>query len=216
MPQSMVRCRPVVRVLVVAVLVAGAAGNASARVRGPERTAVTEVIVHATGGPSCQRGRVVYSDPGTVERMRAFFARSGRLGIHYIIGRDGRVVSGVPEGEVAIHTMDNNATSIGIELINRGDGLDPFPTAQVEALTRLLTGIRGRYGLGIEAIRRHSDVDHTTFPCGGRLVRRKQDPGHAFPWERLLLSLLTLETEPHPTSATARVGAHGVAPLNAR
>lgn len=162
----------------------------AARERGPERNAISEIIVHATGGPSCRGGRVVFSDPGTIEQMRRFFARSATLGIHYIIERDGRIARGVPESQVAVHTMDNNEASIGIELINRGDGSEPFPASQVQALAALVVDIMRRQGLGLEALKRHSDVDHSTFTCAGRLVRRKQDPGPAFPWDSFLLSVL--------------------------
>jgi N-acetyl-anhydromuramyl-L-alanine amidase AmpD len=177
----------------------------AARERGPERSTISEIIIHATGGPSCRGGRVVFSDPGTIERMRLFFARSATLGIHYIIERDGRIARGVPENQVAVHTMDNNEASIGIELINRGDGSEPFPEPQVRALATLVVDIMRRRGLGLEALKRHSDIDHSTFTCAGRLVRRKQDPGPVFPWDSFLLSVL-IETAaaPSQTAASAR------------
>lgn len=163
---------------------------ADARGRGPGRARVTEVIVHATGGPSCAGTRVVFSDPGTVKRMKAFFEGSSGVSIHYIVGPDGEVAQSVPESEVAYHAIGHNEGSIGIEMINRGDGREQFPEAQVAAMVTLVAAIRRRHGLAIEQVKRHSDVDTSTIRCAGQMVRRKQDPGPAFPWDRFLVSLV--------------------------
>jgi N-acetylmuramoyl-L-alanine amidase len=188
--------------LLTTVVAAAMPETAAAKGRGRSRTTVTEIIVHATGGPSCTGGRIAYSDPGTVERMKKFFEGSGGVSIHYIVGPDGTIAASVPEGEVAIHTVGHNETSIGIEMINRGDGREPFPDAQVAAMVRLVDGIRRRHNIPIELIKRHSDVDTSTIPCAGQPVRRKQDPGPAFPWDRFLLGVLTLE--PPPVTLVAR------------
>ena len=160
-----------------------------ARARGAPRTKVTEIIVHATGGPSCGSGKVVFSDPGTVQRMKRFFEGFAGVSIHYIVGPDGELAASVPEGQVAVHTRGHNDSSIGIEMINRGDGLETFPEAQIQAMVSLVDGIRRRHGIPIDKVHRHSDVDTSTFSCGGRTVRRKQDPGPAFPWDRFLAEL---------------------------
>jgi N-acetylmuramoyl-L-alanine amidase len=165
-------------------------GGVEAKGRGPARARVTEIIVHATGGPSCAGGRVVYSDPGTVKRMKAFFEGSGGVSIHYIVGTDGEVAQSVPEGEVAYHAIGHNEGSVGIEMINRGDGREQFPEAQVAAMVGLVAGIMRRHGLGVAQVKRHSDVDPSTIQCAGQMVRRKQDPGPAFPWDRFLVSLV--------------------------
>ena len=171
-------------------LVAASFEPAWARSRGPKRTAIDQIIIHATGGPSCQSGRVVFSDPGTVERIRAFFARSGAVSIHYIVGRDGEVAKGVPEDEIAFHTNGFNDRSIGIELINRGDGTDSFSEVQLAALAKLVEDIRRRHAIRLDNVVGHEDVDRSTFQCGGRLVRRKQDPGRAFPWSQFRFDVL--------------------------
>jgi N-acetyl-anhydromuramyl-L-alanine amidase AmpD len=182
-----------------AVLLALAAASASesalAKARGPKRSAVAEVIVHATGGPSCQAGRVVFSPAGDLSRMKRFFEASGQVSIHYIVGRDGTVAASVPEDEVAVHTIGHNEHSIGIELINAGDGLDPFPREQVDALAQLVHAIRLRWRVPLAEVKGHAEVDHTTFQCAGQSVRRKQDPGPLFPWDRLRLDLLVAEAD---------------------
>lgn len=176
---------------VAALLLAGA--SADARGPAPKRTTVTEIIVHATGGPSCEGGRVRFSAAGTVRGMKRFFEAPGGVSIHYIIGRDGTVAKSVPEDEVARHTRDNNEHSIGIELINAGDGVEPFPNAQIEALARLIQVARVRWSIPLAEIKGHDHVDRSTFRCGAKTVQRKQDPGPLFPWDRLHMQLLLAE-----------------------
>ncbi len=64
-----------------------------------------------------------------------------RLGVHWMIDRDGTVRASVPEQQVADHVFTYSGRSIGIELVNDGDGQDPFPPAQIDALVALLRGI---------------------------------------------------------------------------
>jgi N-acetyl-anhydromuramyl-L-alanine amidase AmpD len=186
-------------------MVAALACAAEAGSRGPKRTTpVTEIIIHATGGPSCQLGRVVFSPAGDVDRIRRFFESSRVVSIHYIVGRDGETVASVPEDEIANHTRDNNDASIGIELINGGDGRDPYPEAQLAALTRLVASLRARWKVPLDGVKGHDDVDQSTITCGGRVVRRKQDPGPAFPWARFRQDLVVAAAAVHGPRAARR------------
>jgi N-acetyl-anhydromuramyl-L-alanine amidase AmpD len=182
--------------VVVAALAAGLVRPAEvdARARGARRDAVAEIIVHATGGPFCKGGQVVFSPPGTVESIKRFFEASGQVSIHYIVGRDGEVARSVPENEIAVHAVGRNERSIGIELINAGDGREPYPEAQIEALVKLIKGIQQRWRIPLAEIKGHEDVDRSTFPCGGQQARRKQDPGPLFPWDRFKLELLLADS----------------------
>ena len=108
-----------------------------------------------------------------------------RLGIHYMIDRDGTTRASVPENRVAHHVYRYSGRSVGIELINEGDGVDAFPEPQLAALVQLLRELRQRHGIARDGIRRHSDVDQTRMPCD-RSRRRKLDPGEAFPYESVL------------------------------
>jgi N-acetyl-anhydromuramyl-L-alanine amidase AmpD len=167
-----------------------AASDAEARTRGAKRTTVTEVIVHATGGPFCRNGQVVFSPAGTVAVMKRFFENSGVVSIHYIVGRDGEVAKSVPEDEVAVHTVGHNEHSIGIELINAGDGREAYTEPQIAALAKLIRGIQQRWRIPVTAVKGHEDVDTSTFACGGKPARRKQDPGPRFPWEQFRKELV--------------------------
>lgn len=154
-------------------------------VQGPQREqTVRQVVIHATGGPDCDPLRRFRG--GTLDGIVAHFLRhQGRISIHYIIGRDGEVVRMVPESMVAHHARGQNADSVGIELVNDGDGRDPFADAQIVALTSLLRDILDRYGLTESDIRTHAELDDSYLSCNGRRIKRKQDPGPAFPWTTL-------------------------------
>lgn len=166
---------------------------AEARGRGSKRAKVTEIIVHATGGPFCQSGKVVFSPSGTGESIKKFFEKSGAVSIHYIVDRDGSVLKSVPEDEVAIHAVAHNENAIGIELINHGDGRDAYPDVQVQALGKLIRGIQQRWNIPLSQVKGHEDVDRSTFDCAGKSARRKQDPGPLFPWQQVKTQLQVAE-----------------------
>ena len=71
------------------------------------------------------------------------------------------------------------------ELINGGDGLDPYPQPQLRALVALLQDIAARRGIGPSSVKRHSDLDRSMPPSGPH-QRRKVDPGTAFPFREVL------------------------------
>ncbi len=166
---------------------------------GPARPRpIDAIIIHSLGGPDCLDGIVFHRRiDGTAAEWAAFFARLPGVSIHYVIDRDGAVAAGLPESKVASHAIGWNQRSIGIELVNNGDGKDPFPDAQIAALVRLVRDIRMRHPLvRPETIRRHSDVDRSTFPARKHgpactAFRRKLDPGDAFPWTGFIESIKT-------------------------
>lgn len=142
---------------------------------------IDTLVIHATGGPGCRNGRLWHAPGGTLESNLRHFASHPGLGYHYLIGRDGTTAAGVPEAQVAAHAKGHNQTSIGIELVNDGDGKDPFPPAQIDALIELLKRLVTTYRLTPADIRSHSEIDRRTFECGGRHYKLKIDPGGEFP-----------------------------------
>src|SRR5262249_44593013 len=105
---------------------------------------------------------------------------------HYVIGRDGDRAPVIPELEIAWHTIEINEISIGIELVNRGDGIDPFSDAQIAKLIETILDLRRRYKIPLENIVAHSDIDQRTCVCAGVPYRRRVDPGPLFPMTRVL------------------------------
>lgn len=145
------------------------------------------VVIHSTGGPTCdaKTGEPIWVNAGTLDDNLQHIESHPRLGIHYMIDRDGTLRASVPEGQVAHHVFGLSGRSIAIELVNDGDGRDPFPEAQLAALVHLLRDIGQRHGIARGGIKRHSDLDRAPLPCD-RTQRRKVDPGDAFPNESVL------------------------------
>ncbi len=176
------------RYAAVASLVVLMCATSHARSTGPIRSqAVNMVVIHSTGGPTCnaKTGQVMWVKSGTLAANMRFIESHPKLGIHYMIDRDGSLVRSVPEDQIAHHVFGHSARSIAIELINDGDGADPYPEAQLSAVTALIHDISKRRGITRQGIKRHSDLDLGVMPCDTS-KRRKVDPGAAFPFEAVL------------------------------
>jgi N-acetylmuramoyl-L-alanine amidase len=152
---------------------------------GQERnTPVQQIVIHATGGPDCTAQRSFRS--GTLNGIvQHFIHNQHRISIHYIIDRTGDTVNMVAENQIAHHVRGHNSNSIGIELINDGDGNDQFPAPQITALIALLRDLLPRYQLTFANIKSHAELDDSWLNCGSKRMKRKPDPGAAFPWEQL-------------------------------
>ena len=164
------------------------ANDAQARKTGAARTQpIDMVVIHSTGGPTCDAatGKPVWIGAGTLDDNLRHIEVHRVLGIHYMIDRDGTLRASVPEGQVAHHVYRFSTRSIAIELINDGDGKDPFPQAQITSLVNLLRDIRQRHAIPRARIQRHSDLDTVPLPCD-KTQRRKVDPGSAFAYEAVL------------------------------
>jgi N-acetyl-anhydromuramyl-L-alanine amidase AmpD len=153
----------------------------------PRSVPVDLVVIHSTGGPTCdvKTGRPVWIGAGTMDDNLRQIEAHPTLGIHYMIDRDGTRRVSVPEGEVAHHIFGHSGRSIAVELINEGDGRDPFPEAQLASLVELLRDISTRHPVDRDGVKRHSDLDHGRMACDPSR-RRKVDPGAAYPHVDLL------------------------------
>jgi N-acetylmuramoyl-L-alanine amidase len=149
------------------------------------------IVVHSIGGPTCRDG-AIYFTPANSSAVfwRDWFLGEGGKSIHYVIGRDGDIAQQRPELRTAGHVSFGgimtqvNRRSIGIELVNRGDGIEPFPEAQITALSALVADIAARYSLPPDALVTHAALDDRMQPdCGGEPLRRNLDPGPLFPLE---------------------------------
>jgi N-acetyl-anhydromuramyl-L-alanine amidase AmpD len=108
----------------------------------PDGSVIDTIVVHATVLDSLD------------DVVRHFGDASSRVSAHYTIDREGKMVSHVAERKRAWHAGQSkmkdgrtgvNDFSIGIELVNRNDGVDPFPEAQIQSLRRLLKSILTRH-----------------------------------------------------------------------
>jgi N-acetylmuramoyl-L-alanine amidase len=145
-----------------------------------------------------------------------------KVSAHYLIGEDGQTYQLVDEENRAWHAgesfwqgrTDLNSCSVGIELANPGHsfGYRTFPEAQIDALISLCEGIMSRWSIAGSRILGHSDV----------APRRKQDPGHLFPWERLANAGMGLWPSPNGriddgsiTESLAQIGYEIISPTDA-
>jgi N-acetylmuramoyl-L-alanine amidase len=161
--------------------------QAQARRSGPARKqAIDMIVIHSTGGPTCDaKGKPIWVDAGNMAENMLNIEADPILGIHYMIDRDGTLRASVPEAQVAHHVFRFSERSIAIELINDGDGKDPFPEAQITSLVKLLKDIKQRRAIKRDGIKRHSDLDRAMSPCNKK-QRRKVDPGDKFAYEAVL------------------------------
>lgn len=168
--------------------------SAQATSHGPKRHGVDHVIIHTIGGPTCENGKVVYTDAsGDALLWKGYFENHEFLSIHYIIDRHGVTVASVPEDETANHALGRNEGSIGIELVHNGDGQEEFGHDQIDAVVVLLKKIRERHSIPIGHIVGHADIDDRTFLCGGQEMKSKPDPGANFPWAIVRTALQSSE-----------------------
>jgi N-acetylmuramoyl-L-alanine amidase len=93
-----------------------------------------------------------------------------------------------------------NSSSIGIEIVNSGNGGDPsaayaeYLRPQIEQVIELVRDVERRHGVRPDRVLGHSDIQPLS----------KQDPGPRFPWYELALAGLIVWPDPEAV-AVARV-----------
>lgn len=160
-----------------------------------EAASVDMVVIHTIGGPLCEDGAIRFAEiTGDAVWWRDWFLRQNDKSIHYIVGRDGGIAQQRPDlrtaGHVSYHGVRENvnARSIGIEIVNNGDGTDPFPPVQLTAVTALVKDIAARFNIGPDNIYSHAELDTRALEgCPGH--NRRVDPGPLFPMDDLKASV---------------------------
>lgn len=133
------------------------------------------IVIHATGS-----GRPG-SEFTSLDRLGDYFQRQGIAASHYAIDRTGHIVQFVSVDSAAFHVskLGWNGISIGIELLNDNTGTQPFPSAQLHAARRLVRHLGARYGIPVEAVVQHRDIQ----------PQDRRDPADNFGWEAFTRSL---------------------------
>lgn len=152
----------------------------------PPGAVVNCIVLHSTVEPTTE---------GTIN---IFLNPARRVSAHFVVGKAGRVVQMVPVEKRAWHAGPSllegadkvNDYSIGIEMVNLNDGVDPYTDAQMEAVAGLIRFLRSRYAIPDSRIVSHAQI---ALPQG-----RKSDPlGFDFDKIRTLAS----HTDPNPPRA---------------
>ena len=114
------------------------------------------IVLHATGG-------------GTLESVINWFKKEqgqDSVSSHYVIGKSGEVVQMVRDEHRAWHAgasvhrgiTNVNDFSLGIELVNANDGIDPYPVAQTQAAVNLMAQLMEKYGIPASDIVSHQET----------------------------------------------------------
>lgn len=127
------------------------------------------IMLHHTAGTSFE---------GAVAYMRRL---TSMVSAHYVVGKRGEIAQLVPLNKKAWHAgkggpyktiplNQGNAYCIGIEIVNLGDGKDPFPEAQLKALDWLINEIDHLVGRELPII------DHKAYAFGRKVDMRPNFP----------------------------------------
>jgi N-acetylmuramoyl-L-alanine amidase len=168
---------------------------------------VDTIVIHHTATKSSASG-----DEGALEWL---CNNEARVSAHYLVAHDGLIYRLVPEHLTAWHAgvsclpwekqvpgASVNARSIGIEVVNPGDGKTPFTEAQYAALCWLVPDIVRRWGDGRPAfvLPRGEEATPGWMGTAMKLMRdgrlavlghrdvapgRKTDPADNFDWSRI-------------------------------
>ena len=117
---------------------------------------INEIIIHCTATrPDWWASRTSNQKVAEVKKWHTDPAPKGRgwsdIGYHFLIDRDGTIVSGRPIGTVGAHTKGHNTGTIGISLFGGHGGsagdefLDNFTEDQEKALRRLIDMLKTQY-----------------------------------------------------------------------
>lgn len=110
----------------------------------PEGVVIDTVVLHATERDSAE------------EVIKIFQSEEYKVSSHYTIDRDGSILRHIDDEKRAWHAGVSlmpdgrqrvNDFSIGIELVNRNDGVDPYPILQLRSLSLLLRELKARHPL---------------------------------------------------------------------
>ncbi len=146
----------------------------------PLHREIRALIIHATG------------TDGIDSPIHEFQNAETKKSAHYMIGKDGRIVQMVRDVDIAYHAGESswhgleyknpksgtptmNNCSIGIELVNKNDGSDLYPEAQIAALILIGSWIIKTYSISLDDVTGHENI----------APGRKTDPGAAFPWNEV-------------------------------
>lgn len=175
-----------------------------ARLDARDAADIDLVVIHCTELPDLALAREY------AERILHPGSGTGNCG-HLYVDRDGSTLRFAADTRIAHHCHGWNARSIGIELVNRGrfphwrDSrhqafTEPYPAAQVEALTALLDALRATCP-NLARIAGHADLDRRTEPASDDpaiALPRRLDPGPLFPWPRVLAACGLERLQPAP------------------
>ena len=131
-----------VQLIIAASMLAAVSLDAFARDHGKPRdpNTIIAIVIHSVGGPACIANTVQFRPipkrSDDAEFWQSILKAAPNAEADYVIGWAGTRAQVMPVTEIARHTAGVNPVSIGIELVHRGDGMEPFEEPQVLTLIR--------------------------------------------------------------------------------
>lgn len=126
--------------------------------------------------------------------------RTAMVSAHFVVGKKGEVAQLVPLTRKAWHAgvgkygliprNQGNRYAIGIEIVNKGDGTDPYPAAQLKAIDALIAYLDAEVGPlpiidhKMYAPKRKSDMS-ANFPLDTYRTYRRHTHGQVVPAKRV-------------------------------
>ena len=170
--------------------------NSSAKGRGGDGQ-IHGIILHSSDG----------RESGDLNQLT-----HGGVSAHYYVTTDGRIYNLVPDGDTAYHAGQtrgqyagyNNSNTIGIEQEHYDPGGkggangEAWSPAQVAATAKLVSYLKGKYGLSDNDIMGHSDI----------APERKQDP-YNYPWQGFFKAVDSSTGAAQPAGAAQPSAASG-------
>lgn len=162
-------------------------------------TDIDAIALHHTGGSNASGAASALNGAG--------------LSTHYIVDQDGTIYQMVGDEKRAFHAGSGsirgdgksvNARSIGIEIVNLGNGRDKYTEAQYRALEKLVPYLAQKYNIPVRNIVGHSQIGNPDRPAS------RPEPSSNFDWARIRNSVNGGQTEPRPTPPTPRPDKPGV------
>lgn len=130
-----------------------------------------EIIIHCSATPpGWMSGNTAAEKVNEIRRWHVKERKWSDIGYHYIIDRDGTVVTGRPVSKAGAHVKGRNANSIGVCLIGGQGGTandkfeDNFTQAQANALRTLIAGLKREHP-SIDKISGHNQWSAKACPC---------------------------------------------------
>ena len=115
------------------------------------RKSTNQVVLHWTAGNSYEGARSAYKNTGNIP--------------HFTVAKDGTIYQNLPIEAVGSHDRDNNASTIGIEVVNpgyekegQGGQYDNITPEQQKALAKLSGRLAQQFNLSPEQFVAHSDT----------------------------------------------------------
>lgn len=144
--------------------------------------------------------------------LSGFERTTSGMSSHYVVDKDGSVFQMVKEADRAWHAgesfwkgrFDINNYSIGIEMVNRNDGIDPWPDEQVNAVVDLCRYLVKKYGIVRDNVVTHEWIagypgrgktDPKGFPMD-TFLEKVFDVGEGFDFHYVLLGQTASEIVP--------------------